>query len=194
MKRLALLPLLLVCGCIQSPRWQVTPYDSATSLQSCPGWSACTPFPTVASGGTLNDLEWPVKVLPEGATLSVPIEVAATPGTTYVGTESEYNLRVTMMLDEANDPGNDPYARWYATACPSGAYVLGQADNTPQVLSCPLVWTAWTDIDNQQSEKLFNYSLSHMASINVCFGGDLGLCHGLAAQGSATIEVGQPSF
>ena len=190
----AIFYLLVFVGCTRSNHWNLTAYDSATWLDSCSGWSACTPFPKVASGQTLNDLEWPLTSLTLGQTLSVPFEVTSTPGTAYAATNGETEpFRLTLMLDRAKDTTGDPTYRFYCTAYAGGEYVLGTADNTSQALTCPLESQYWSDVDGRQDQAAFEAVLSRLGSINVCFGGNGGLCHGLAVTGAATINVGEPA-
>jgi hypothetical protein len=136
-------------------------------------------------------MQWNQGALTLGNTLSVPFEIVSAAGTTYASTNGETPpFRLTLMLDRKDDTEGNVNYRFYC-----GQYILGTAsDNTTQTLSCPLSPSVWTNVDGQQNEAAFNDVVLNLESINVCFGGVGGDCHGLAVDaGSATIDLGKPS-
>lgn len=200
MKRFALLSLVLaLAGCAHHLSWFMT-WSSGVQTYTCPA-GVCFTFPTAESEGSANDLQhnWST-TLPLGETLTVPFEIVTPNGLVgYLPADSDYgNLRATLMLDIANDDNVTPYYRWYCTGPATGTYVLGSADNTPQILSCPLTPfdadgnPIWTDVngDPDNDTKEFENVLKYIGSINVVFGGDGGLAHGVQASGDAVWEQG----
>lgn len=179
--------------------WQTDQWDSGITLVPCTGWSVCGTFPAYLSGGSINDLQWTwTAPLTVGTTLSIPFEVVTTGTVSYQGspngaTTDTPPYRVTLMLDHANDNSTDVNYRFYCTL-PSGTYLLGTADNKPQVLSCPINWQDWTNVDGVTNQAGFLNTIGTLGNINLVFGGNGGLAHGLQVIGKATGEVGAPTI
>jgi len=185
--------------------WQST-WGVGAPVYPCSGFAACVTFPSALDGGSLNDLQYNyTAALTEGSVLSIQFEVATQGAVGMVASNGEWGtLRATLMLDQRHDDNVDIVARWYCTGPASGTFNLLPAnENQAATLSCPLEPydadgnAIWTDIDGQpdgHGTHPFEDVLADMGSINIVFGGDGGLAHGVAVEGDAVGEVQDPAI
>lgn len=208
--KIAAFSFLFICSCQPEAvsGWATDQWDSGVVLTQCTDtrYVVCGLFPTTTSGGSINDVQYNISSLTLGATLSIPFEVVTTGIVGYQATPNGITtaqppFRVTLMLDHKNDNSTIAQYRWYCTGPSTGTYLLGSADNTPQVLSCPLKpYTVdgeaiWTDVNGKADlTGGFEDTLANLGSINIVAGGNAGLAHGLQVTGNAVAEIGTPSI
>ena len=155
-------------------------YGSGTVMQG--NTFAIPPAP-----GSVNYVTTPIAQASGTMTLTFRVNSTA-PFYALTDTTSYGAPQIHLFLERSGDEAlTNEYGRWW---CGSSAYVLGADDDQTVSISCPLVWTSWTDVYGHQDAAQFQDALNHLQWGGFTFGGASGWGHGVYMQGgTAQVQI-----
>jgi hypothetical protein len=156
-------------------------YGSGTPVHPEPleGGAWSFDFPT---DGSIHYVEVPYRATEAltGKTLTMTFQVIASDAEYAADVEDGEQGPASMHLfiEHEDDDFVTGWFRWWCDA-PTGSMFLGTEDNKTITLSCPLVYSSWSDTWGQQNETEFANTLNFMGAVGMTFGGSNGWGHGV---------------
>jgi hypothetical protein len=171
-----------------SSSWQLL-YGSGTPSRPSPLATAWA-FDFPAALGSVHYVTTPMAQPIGAGTLTATFRIVSA-GATYsaaVEPVEDGPASLHLFIQREGDDFINEYNRWW---CADDEYLLGSNDNQIVTLTCPLVYTAWTDVYGHQDATQFAATLANIGNIGFTFGGSgNGWGHGVRlASGTARFEL-----